>query len=137
MKKLTREWVKKAEADFRAAEALAERTEPLYDQRTFLCQQASEKFLKALMEELGLTVPKIHDLEHLRTLLPAHSAALRPLRRGLSFLSEFAVDTRYPGDRSSKRQAVAALRWAGRVRAVCRDLLGIRPPRRRKKAKRH
>ena len=39
-----------------------------------------------------------------------------PLRRGLVFLTDFAVDTRYPGDRTTKRQAAAAQRWAERVR---------------------
>ncbi len=48
-------------------------------------------------------------------------------------LSDFAVDVRYPGDNASKRQAVSALRWAGKVRAACRLLLGLRPPRRRHK----
>ena len=58
---------------------------------------------------------------------------LRSLRRGLIFLTDFAVDPRYPGDNTSKRQAAAALRWAYRVRGVCRDLLGIRLRRRRRK----
>jgi hypothetical protein len=52
----------------------------------------------------------------------------------LRFLTEFAVDPRYPLLRTNKRQAVAALRWAGEVRHACRTILGIlpsRPPRRR------
>ena len=48
-----------------------------------------------------------------------------PVRRGLLFLSDFAVDTRYPGSNASKRQAVAALRWAERVRTPARALLGM------------
>jgi hypothetical protein len=54
------------------------------------------------------------------------------LRRGLLFLSVFAVDTRYPGNKASKRQAVAAFRWAERVRNVARALLGIQDRRRAK-----
>jgi hypothetical protein len=37
-----------------------------------------------------------------------------------------AVDTRYPGNNASKRQAIAALRWAERVRTLARGLLRIR-----------
>jgi hypothetical protein len=48
------------------------------------------------------------------------------LRGGCKFLTQFAVDTRYPGFDATKRQAVAALRWAERVRALCRSLLGLR-----------
>ncbi len=86
MKRLTREWVRKAEADYR-----------------------------------------------LRGLLTSHDAALRPLKRGLTFLTRFAVETRYPGDDASKRQAEAAMRWADRVRTAARTILGIRPPRPRRK----
>ena len=55
MKKLTAEWVRKAEADYRLAVKLGRGSEPFHDQRCFHCQQATEKYLKALMEELGLT----------------------------------------------------------------------------------
>jgi HEPN domain-containing protein len=78
------------------------------------------------MEELGLAVPKTHDLDRLLTALMSHHLTLRTLRRGLLFLSDFAVDIRYPGVSASKRQASAALRWVDRVRTQARALLGIR-----------
>jgi HEPN domain-containing protein len=132
MKKATREWVRKAEADHRAAERLAAGSDRLHDQTCFFCQQSAEKYLKALLDELGLTIPRIHYLDDLLDrLLPFHSS-LRSLRRGLIFLTPFAVDTRYPGDNASKRQAAAALRWAGRLRDACRAILGVRPTRRGK-----
>ena len=84
------------------------------------------------MEELGLSVAKTHDLEQLLTVLLPHHVTLRSLRRGLVFLSDFAVETRYPGKNASKRHAVAALRWVDRVRSPARALLGIREPRRKK-----
>jgi hypothetical protein len=83
------------------------------------------------MEELGLAVPKTHDLEVLFTALTSHHPTLRSLRRGLVFLTDFAVNARYPGKNASKRQAVAAVRWTERVRTVARGLLGIREPRRK------
>ena len=46
----------------------------------------------------------------------------------LVFLTDFAVETRYPGGRSTKREAEAALRWAEQVRQAVRGLLGIRQP---------
>jgi HEPN domain-containing protein len=127
MKRLTAEWVKKAEADFIAASQLARHKAPLHDVVCFHGQQTAEKYLKALMEELGLAVPRTHNLVALLPLLAPHHGRLRSLRRGLDFLTRYAVDTRYPGESASRRQAEAARRWAGRVRATCRDLLGIRP----------
>ncbi len=47
------------------------------------------------------------------------------LRRGVRFLTEFAVDTRYPGNSADKRQAKAALRWADRTRSAAQALLGL------------
>jgi len=87
--------------------------------------------LKALLQELGLPVPRTHNLLALRTLLLPHHGFVRPLRRGLEFLTRFAVGPRYPLYDATKRQAASALRWAGKVRDACRTLLGIRPSRQR------
>ena len=134
MKRQTAEWVRKAEEDWDAARDLAARRPPLRDPACFHCQQAAEKYLKGLMEELGLSVPKAHDLEDLRTLLLPHHPPLRPLRRGLKFLTRFSEDIRDPREWASKREAETAFRWADRVRTAARALLGIRPrgPRRKK-----
>jgi len=83
--------------------------------------------LKALLEELGATIPKTHNLIVLAQLLVANYPDLRSFRRGLDFLTRFAVATRYPGDWASKRQAAAAMRWATRVRGSCRTVLGLLP----------
>jgi HEPN domain-containing protein len=105
---------------------------PVHDGVCFHCQQCAEKYLKGLLEELGLPVPKTHDLDVLLSALLPHHPVLRSVRRGLLFLSDFAVDIRYPGTRASKRQAAAALRWADRVRALTRKLLGLRERPRKK-----
>jgi HEPN domain-containing protein len=60
---MAREWMRKAEDDFQVAEILARRHEPFHDQVSFHCQQSAEKYLKAVLEELGLLIPKTHDLE--------------------------------------------------------------------------
>ena len=126
MKRTTREWVRKAESDFQLATAIARGTEPFHDEQCFHCQQSAEKYLKALLEELGLAVPRTHVLKDLLALLVPHQPSLTGFRRGLTFLTRFAVETRYPGDNASKRQAASALRSAGKVRAACRAVLGIR-----------
>jgi HEPN domain-containing protein len=123
--------VKKAEADYRTAALLGGR-DHFHDQDCFHCQQCAEKYLKALLQELGLPVPRTHNLLALRGLLLPHHTSLRPLRRGLDFLTRFAVGPRYPMYDARKRQAVASLRWAGRVRDSCRAILAVRPSRRRK-----
>jgi HEPN domain-containing protein len=86
------------------------------------------------MEELDLTIPRTHDLDDLLEALLDHHSPLRSLRRGLLFLTTFAVETRYPGKNATRRQAEAARRWGDRVRSMAREILGIRrrPTRRTK-----
>jgi HEPN domain-containing protein len=124
--------VEKAQEDFLLARRARESKTPLHDGVCFHCQQCAEKYLKGLMEELGLRVPKIHDLDELMNAVVSQHPILRSFRRGLVFLTQFAVDTRYPGKRASNRQAVSALRRPGRVRTEARSLLGIRDRRRKK-----
>src|SRR5437762_13642503 len=108
MKKLTREWVRKAEADFRAAKKLTRAKPPLADAACFHCQQAIEKYLKALLQEWGSPVPKIHGLEKLETLLSGNTSAFRAHRRRLKAVSKYAVEYRYPGVFASVRQVRSA-----------------------------
>jgi HEPN domain-containing protein len=135
MKKAVRDWVRKAEADYRGALRLASAAEPFHDLVGFHCQQSAEKYLKALLEDVGRHIPKTHALDDLLALLPPAHGALKAVGRGLLFLTDFAVDPRYPGTGTSKREARSALRWAGKVRIACRALLGLRPPRRRRKGR--
>jgi HEPN domain-containing protein len=129
MTPLTREWVGKAEDDMQMARVAADKgSSRLYDGIGFHCQQASEKYLKALLQEAGRPAPKTHNLVDLLTLLTPVHPTLRPLRRGLKFLTRFAVDHRYPGKDATKRQAEAAIRWADRVRTACRTILGLKVP---------
>jgi len=73
----------------------------MHDQVCFHCQQAAEKYLKALMEEQGQPIPKTHDLEVLLTSLSPAFPGLLSLQRGLLILVDYAVDTRYPGNQTA------------------------------------
>jgi HEPN domain-containing protein len=125
--------VRKAEGDYVQATQNFASDRPVYDGVCFHCQQCAEKYLKALLQELRLAITRTHDLEFLRVQLLPHNPRLRSLRRGLELLTNYAVDVRYAGKRARKRQAIAALRWADRVRTLSRLILGIRPPRPRGK----
>ena len=58
MKRQTWPWVRKAEEDVQATRELAARQPPLRDIVCFHCQQAVEKYLKALLQELSIV--KVH-----------------------------------------------------------------------------
>src|SRR5579872_6693461 len=122
MKKTTAAWVRKAEVDCVIARQSSRSKIPLHEGVCFHCQQCAEKYLKALFEELGQTVPRTHNLNDLLDLLLPHYSLLRSLQRGLIFLTDFAVDPRYPNDNPNKRQAVSAMRWMEKVRMASRNL---------------
>ena len=125
MKKMTREWVRKAEGDYRLAARLKSGDESFHDQLCFHCQQAAEKYLQAILQELGQPVPRTHILRDLVDLLMPYHGELSSIRRGAKFLTRFAVETRYPGESASKRQADAAFRWAQTVRQIAHEILGL------------
>jgi HEPN domain-containing protein len=96
----------------------------VYHPRTL---RAAEKYFKVLLQELGLVVPRTHDLDSLLALLLPSDATLGPLRRGLDVLSRYAVEYRYPSERATTRQMQSALRKAERIRAAIRSRLGLEP----------
>ena len=98
----------------------------------FHCQQLAEKYLKAVLDQLGQPIPKTHDLGKLLAEIAPFYSTVVHLKRGVEFLTDFAVDARYPGGRLKKRQVETALRWAERIRLECRTLLGLKPPRPKK-----
>src|SRR5436190_22698792 len=98
MKPATREWVKKAENDFKAAcQLLSRRKDIVPDAACVFCQQCVEKYLKARLLEAGIPFPRTHDLlQLLNACLP-----FEPLWSGyakvVDAMTDYAVDFRYPG----------------------------------------
>ena len=80
MKRETRAWVRKAEEDWDVARREGALDVPPKDVVCFHCQQCAEKYLKGLLEEIGLSIPKIHDLDQLWSIVLPHEGALKGLR---------------------------------------------------------
>src|SRR5262249_31241711 len=98
MKRQTAMWVRKAEEDFEGARP--RRPNPTPPRPGVLPLSAGGgEVPQGLLQELGVAVPKTHDLEDLLDLLLPHDATLAPLRRVLIGLGRYAVDDRYPGSR--------------------------------------
>ena len=96
MKRRTAEWLEKAEEDWRSAKALSVLKPPPRDAVCFHCQLAAEKYLKALLQALGLAVPRTHDGKDLVNLLLPHDTTLRSIRRGAKSLTKYAVEHSLP-----------------------------------------
>ena len=98
LRDLVRQWFAKAELDYRAAERLVRDPEPLREIIAFHCQQAAEKYLKAVLVSLQIEFPKTHDLEELLELLAPVRSDVAAMLEGIEVLSPFGVKIRYPGD---------------------------------------
>jgi HEPN domain-containing protein len=66
-----------------------------YDTALFHCQQAVEKYLKALLAARNAIYPKIHDVVELADLCTGFCPALRQLPFDLAEFNPFAVTIRY------------------------------------------
>jgi HEPN domain-containing protein len=125
MKRITGQWLGKAEHDILAAKHLFKPRPLLTDEICFHCQQAIEKLLKGLLAERGLPIQKTHDLTILLgQLLPTYPA-LKSFRRGMKSVTRYAVEYRYPGLSTSARQAQSAFKKALSVRKEVYNQLGV------------
>ena len=127
MKRATRDWLKKAEADYLAAVDLARRRKiPLPDQVCFHCQQCAEKYVKARLEEANVRIPKTHDLGELLKLALPFAPLWSALQPALRSLSQYAVAFRYPGDEATDAEVKSAMTNCKAIRKEVRLTFGLK-----------
>lgn len=91
-------WKTKADSDYTAANDLLKANSTSTDAICFHCQQAVEKYLKAMLIACGKEFQKTHDLSVLAEMLAAKYPDLVDFREDFSRLTFYAVDARYPDD---------------------------------------
>ena len=121
------EWVSKAEGDFlTAGRELRARKAPNYDAVCFHTQQCAEKYLKAVLQENGQRIPKIHFLLELLAMILKFDGSYEFLKADLEVLEDYSVRFRYPGNFAEKDEAQAAYAAAGTTRKFMRQKLGLK-----------
>jgi HEPN domain-containing protein len=126
MNPLTLEWVEKAEGDFvTARRELKVRISPNYDAVCFHSQQATEKYLKAVLQENGINIPKTHQLMDLLALCVKTEGTYQLIYPDLMTLEGYAIKFRYPGETAEKVEGKRALKSATVVREFIRTRLGL------------
>lgn len=94
---LFQEWFDKADEDELSINAiLTEKGAP--STACFLSQQMGEKYLKGFLVFHEKEFPKIHQLEKLLNMCKEIDNSFEVLKDDAVLLSEFYVETRYPGD---------------------------------------
>ena len=126
MNELTLEWLQKAEGDLATVgREVRARRRPNYDAACFHAQQAAEKYLKAILQEHDVHVPRTHNLiELLERCLPL-DVSLEYTRELLLVLDRYSARYRYPGESAEKSEAQRAYRLIRDVRKVVCSRLGF------------
>ncbi len=126
MKRLSEEWIAKAEEDYEVALELARSTRLTpYNVICFHCQQAGQKWLKTRLCENGVEFPKTHDLRQLLHLLGSSHPEWMSLVEAARRLSFFSTDTRYPGDSANQEDAEQAIADMCQIRDAIRASFGL------------
>ncbi|MBU1261642.1 HEPN domain-containing protein [bacterium] len=93
------EWLKRARSNLERAQAGKISEGILYEDLCFDCQQSAEKAIKALLISLDKKFPPIHSMARLLELVSEVSTTIPEEVKMAIDLTEYAVKTRYPGER--------------------------------------
>jgi HEPN domain-containing protein len=117
MNETVKEWISKAEGDFRTAgREIQVRDEPNFDAVCYHSQQCIEKLMKALLIDNRVVPPRTHDLVQLDQLLRLVANTWAWPVEELRFLTRAAVEFRYPGESADKDEADEAFELCARMR---------------------
>ena len=93
MEKITKKWLERAQYDLSTAKVMLESHRYLYV--TFMCQQALEKILKAILIQHDQEAPRIHNLVRLAELAKVYHLLADTDQEFLANLTPFAIESRY------------------------------------------
>ena len=126
LRELVVQWLQKADRDFDAAVHLLGQGGRFREIIAFHCQQASEKYLKALLVRRQVEFPKTHDIKRLLTSVATIDPELAESVRDADVLTPFGVEVRYPSDAPELVPGAEtdALDIARRVKDAVEALLG-------------
>lgn len=126
MNDLLKEWVEKADGDhITSLREYRARNYPNYDAACFHAQQCIEKYLKAVLQQNGISFSKIHDLELLLDQCLAVHPLWEPMREDMQLLTQYAVLFRYPGETADKDEAKQAVQSMMQLRSEIRQTVGF------------
>ena len=92
------QWCEKADRDFEAADHLQSQDGRFREIVALHCQQAVEKYLKALLVRHQIEFPKTHDILKLLGLIATIHPDFAASLRDADVLTPFGVEARYPSD---------------------------------------
>ena len=111
---LALEWLNRALSNLERANLGKQNESIYYEDLCFDCQKSVEKSFKALLIFNQIEFPYVHSISKLLEIIEAHGTTIPNIVRDSVILSEYAVETRYPGDYEpvDKEEYLTALKIA-------------------------
>jgi len=123
-----KEWINKADHDFGSAKLIFLHIPDYFDTIAFHCQQAVEKYIKAILVYCEIDFQRSHNLIYLLDLLTKKIEISEERYDKAILLNGFSVQIRYP-DKTiylSNEELAAAIEIAQDFRAYAVELIGIK-----------
>jgi HEPN domain-containing protein len=121
-------WIRFAEGDLAVAMREMQSASPVYHTICFLCQSASEKFLKGYLISVGWKLERTHDIVELLGHCMGYREEWGSLMAEGAVLNEYIVAGRYPGDifvdHIDKLAAEEALKAVKRIKSRVNRIMG-------------
>jgi HEPN domain-containing protein len=95
---LALEWLNLALSNLERANLGKQNESIYYEDLCFDCQQSVKKSFKAILIFNQIEFPYVHSISKLLEIIEAHGITIPNIIRDSVILSEYAVETRYPGD---------------------------------------
>ena len=117
-RKITQEWLNKAQSDYLFAEASLREFTGFYSQICILCHDVVEKYLKAFLISQGKRPDRIHDLLAILNESCQVDPTLNVISTQCGILNDYYIPLKYPSHypEMTQEQAVEAFAAAGVVR---------------------
>lgn len=125
---LIREWIDKADHDLGSAKLIFLHIPEYFDTIAFHCQQATEKYLKAMLVNSGVDFQRTHNLIFLLDLLSQKMALSEDTYDKAILLNGFSVQIRYPNKNIylTKEELELSINIAQEFRNLALQIIGIK-----------
>jgi HEPN domain-containing protein len=124
---LIREWIDKADHDLGSAKLIFLHIPEYFDTIAFHCQQATEKYLKAMLVFYDIDFQRTHNLVYLLDLLSQKTDLSEDIIDKAILLNGFSVQIRYPNQNIylSKEELETSINIAQEFRSLAIKIIGI------------
>jgi HEPN domain-containing protein len=126
--KIIKEWIEKADHDLGSAKLIYLHIPDYFDTIAFHCQQATEKYIKSMLEHFGVEFQRSHNLVYLLDLLAQKIDITEEIYDKAILLNGFSVQIRYPDNKIylTKEELEIAINISQEFRDLAIKTIGIK-----------